>query len=280
MTGRSKRLLWPVKSRSSTYNTNIRQFWFDWTTKRSPRSLTSYTPSILWPQDFKNFLYNVSGTIITQPFVSDEVLVTTGKLCLRMIWKQWPASMGAATTVWWLTTLVEKIPNILKRIFRRYRLIRSHRSRDLYKIAGYQLFYLRGSCIFAYTITFNGATRTLPSTGWPIDVAFRHRYILCTGIGNGARRSICIIGTAWCVLWSLWPHEMTLPDFSPPRSMSRLYETMVTNVIQFLIVLFCCTSKLVSRGSFGWLTFSGLAYLSWKGKATYVDGAYSEGKSL
>ena len=40
----------------------------------------------------------------------------------------------------------------------------------------------------------------------------------------------------------------------------------------------CCTSKLVSSGSFGWLTFYCYAYLSWKGEATYVDGtvrAYS-----
>ena len=94
---------------------------------------------------------------------------------------------------------------------------------------------------------------------WLVDWAIARYYTLCTGIGNGARCSICD-GTVWCVLWSLWPHEMTLPDLSPPRSISRLCEAMVTNSIQFLIVLcFCCTSKLVSSGSFGWLTF-----LAWR----------------
>ena len=44
-------------------------------------------------------------------------------------------------------------------------------------------------------------------------------------------------------------------------------------------IVFNRTSKIVSSGSFGRLTFSGFAYLSWKGKATYVDGAYSEGKA-
>ena len=76
---------------------------------------------------------------------------------------------------------------------------------------------------------------------------------------------------------------MTLLDLLPPQNISVLYEAAVTNPIHFLIVFcFCCTSKLVSSGSFGWLTFSDYVYmyLSWKGKATYVDGAYSEGKGL
>ena len=45
-------------------------------------------------------------------------------------------------------------------------------------------------------------------------------------------------------------------------------------------VIYCATSKLISSVSFGWLTFYDYAYLSWKGKVTYVYGAYSEDKGL
>ena len=113
-------------------------------------------------------------------------------------------------------------------------------------------------------------------------LAIRHPYhgyyTLCTGTGNSACRCIYIIMKDFCGLYLLWLHEMTLSDLLPPQSISRLYKATVTYSIQFLIILcFCGMSKHISSGSFAWLAFSGCADLSWKGNATYIDGAYSEG---
>lgn len=110
-----------------------------------------------------------------------------------------------------------------------------------------------------------------------------HRYYTpCTGIGNGARRSIYAIVNERTIRVAL---SLTAwSDLAWFVASSKHKQTERDKDRRSYIVLYCMVlSKyvlLASCASFEGLTFLSYAYLSWKKKATYVDGVYSEGSSL